>query len=172
MGRITAQTRTRNEEAIRAAMERLLRGELPSRGRCDLKTLAAEADVPRTAFYPKKNRDGSSRPGPYQHLADEFTRRLAAQQDAGTAPDPRDMQVARLKTTNAELARRLRDKDEQLQELIGFKQLALSRIAAQHLEIERLRRLHEPNRPRTAAPRVLRVLPTVQPDGSATRDPT
>ncbi|MGW2548505.1 hypothetical protein ACWC5I_48560, partial [Kitasatospora sp. NPDC001574] len=98
--------------------------------------------------------------------------RLAAQQDAGTAPDPRDMQVARLKTTNAELARRLRDKDEQLQELIEFKQLALSRLTAQHLEIERLRRLHEPTRPPSPAPRVLRVLPVAKPDGSTAGDPT
>ncbi|WP_225812181.1 hypothetical protein [Streptomyces spinosus] len=44
----------RKEEAIRAAMDRLLRGELPPGGRCNLKTLAAEAGVTRTGFYPKK----------------------------------------------------------------------------------------------------------------------
>lgn len=64
MPRISTETRTRNEEAIRAAMDRLLRGELPPGGRCDIKTLAAEAGVPRTGFYAKRNRDGSDRRGP------------------------------------------------------------------------------------------------------------
>ncbi|MFD3658868.1 hypothetical protein [Streptomyces sp. NPDC058620] len=72
MGRISDTDRTRNEAAIRAAMDRLLRGELPPGGRCDLKTLAAEAGVTRTGFYPKKDRNGSVREGPYQHLSDEF----------------------------------------------------------------------------------------------------
>ncbi|WP_319178512.1 hypothetical protein [Streptomyces sp. ID05-47C] len=42
MPRISNADRTRNEEAIRAAIDRLLRGELPPGGKCDLKTLAAE----------------------------------------------------------------------------------------------------------------------------------
>ncbi|MFB8777954.1 hypothetical protein [Streptomyces broussonetiae] len=78
MARISDETRTRNEQAIRAAMDRMLRGELPPGGKCDLKTLAAEAGVTRTGFYPKKNRDGTERPGPYQHLGEEFERRLRA----------------------------------------------------------------------------------------------
>lgn len=65
--------RTRNEEAIRVAMGRLLRGELPPGGRCDLKS--AEVGATHTGFYPKKDRDGSNREGPYQHLGDEFVRR-------------------------------------------------------------------------------------------------
>jgi hypothetical protein len=67
MGRITDQDRQHNETAIRAAMDRLLAGGLPEDSRRDIKTLAAMAGVTRTGFYPKKNRDGSSRPGPYQH---------------------------------------------------------------------------------------------------------
>lgn len=43
MARISEETKQHNEGAIRAAMDRLLRGELPRGGRCDLKTLAAEA---------------------------------------------------------------------------------------------------------------------------------
>ncbi|MGC5412030.1 hypothetical protein ACPXCX_51550, partial [Streptomyces sp. DT225] len=45
---------------------------LPPGGKTDLKTLAAVAGVTRTGFYPKKNRDGTPRPGAYQHLAKEF----------------------------------------------------------------------------------------------------
>jgi hypothetical protein len=64
--------------------------------------LAAEAGVTRTAFYPK-NRDGTPRPGPYQHLAEEFERRLTAPQEAGEIVDPRAAQLERLKTQVAEL---------------------------------------------------------------------
>ena len=61
----------------------------PPGGKCDLKALAAAAGVSRTAFYPKKNRDGTTRPGPYQHLAEEFDRRLRALQETGQIVDPR-----------------------------------------------------------------------------------
>lgn len=139
MGRISEQTRARNVDAIRAAMDRLLRGELPPGGKADLSTLAAEAGVTRTAFYPKKNRDGSTRPGPYQHLAEEFERRLRDLQNAGEVVDPRDAQIVRLKEANVKLKERLGEQESELDALTAFKQLALSRIAAQHLEIERLR---------------------------------
>ncbi|MFF4078914.1 hypothetical protein ACFYZN_05870 [Streptomyces sp. NPDC001777] len=139
MPRISEADRTRNEEAIRAAMDRLLRGELPPGGKCDLKTLAAEAGVTRTGFYPKKNRDGTTRPGPYQHLAEEFERRLTAQREAGEAPDPRTAQIERLKTQVAELKERVTKRDEAIAQLTAFKTLTVSRLAAQHMEIERLR---------------------------------
>lgn len=115
------------------------------------------------AFYPKKSRDGSTRPGSHQHLAEEFERRLTALQKAGVVPDARDAQIARLKDANTDLAQRLRDREQQLKELAAFKQLALSRIAAQHLEIGRLRtRLPEPAP--VAVRGALRVLPGA-PDG-------
>jgi hypothetical protein len=139
MGRISDADRTRNEEAIRAAMDRLLRGELPPGGRCDLKTLAVEAGVTRTGFYPKKDRNGSVREGPYQHLGDEFVRRLAALREAGEMLDPRDAQIERLKAQNLELKDRVSDRDETIEELTAFKKLALSRLAAQHDEIMHLR---------------------------------
>ncbi|WP_330315650.1 hypothetical protein [Streptomyces platensis] len=139
MGRISEEPRKQKEDAIRASMDRLLRGELPSGGKFDLSTLAAEAGVTRTAFYPKKNRDGTVRPGPYQHLAEEFERRLKLLQEAGTVVDPRAAQIQRLKDKNAKLEERLVIQNAELDELNEFKQLALSRIAAQHLEIERLR---------------------------------
>jgi len=47
--RITAAQRTENENRIRTVMDRLLRGEILPGGRCDIETLAIEADVDRTA---------------------------------------------------------------------------------------------------------------------------
>ncbi|MER6146886.1 hypothetical protein [Streptomyces hirsutus] len=120
-------------------MDRLLRGELPPGGKCDLKTLALESGVTRTGFYPKKNRDGTTRPGPYQHLAEEFERRLTALRQAGEIVDPRAAQIERLKAQVAELKDRVANRDEALAELTAFKTLAVSRIAAQQSEIERLR---------------------------------
>lgn len=140
MPRISTETRTRNEEAIRAAMDRLLRGELPPGGRCDIKTLAAEAGVPRTGFYAKRNRDGSDRRGPYQHLVEEFERRLKAMQHAGAMPDPRDRQIARLKEDNGILRARVSTRNTEIADLKEFRKRALSQIAAQHAELERLRR--------------------------------
>ncbi|MGF0173137.1 hypothetical protein ACQF36_22340 [Streptomyces sp. Marseille-Q5077] len=92
----------------------------------------------RTSFYPKKNGDGT-RSGPYQHLGEEFERRLKTQRDAGEAPDPRAAQIERLKAQVAELKERVAKRDEALAELIAFKTLAISRLTAQHGEIERLR---------------------------------
>ncbi|MFK8846227.1 hypothetical protein [Streptomyces sp. Ac-502] len=134
MGRLTAETRARNEEAIRAAMDRLLAGAIPPGGGCDLKTLAAEAGVTRTGFYPK-----GDRPGPYQHLAEEFERRVKDAQAAGIVTDARTSQIERLKAQVAELKERLTERDADLAGLTAFKTLAISRLAAQHEEIERLR---------------------------------
>lgn len=67
--RISAAQRTENENRIRAAMDRLLRGEIPPGGKRDIKTLAIEAAVERTAFYGTR---------PYAHLRVEFERRLNA----------------------------------------------------------------------------------------------
>ncbi|WP_405690724.1 hypothetical protein [Streptomyces sp. NBC_00057] len=139
MACISAETRARNEEAIRAAMDRILKGDVPPGGGCDLKTLAAEADLTRTACQPKKNRDGTARPGPYQHLAEEFERRLRALQEAGQVVDPRIAQIERLKAQVTELKKSLAKQDETIAELTTFKNLAVSRLAAPHDEIQRLR---------------------------------
>ena len=82
--RITADQRAVNENRIRAAIDRLLRGDIPPGGRCDVKTLAREAGVDRTAFYGNR---------PYAHLRAEFEQRLQALQQAGQRPDPRDAQI-------------------------------------------------------------------------------
>jgi hypothetical protein len=139
MARISEDAKSRNEAALRAAMDRLLRGELPPGGKLDLKTLAAEAGVTRTGFYPKTNRDGSTRPGPCQHLAEEFERRLKAVQAAGDVVDPGDAQIERLKTELAKLKKRVEKRDADLAELKEFKVRAVSQLAAQHAEILQLR---------------------------------
>jgi hypothetical protein len=86
--RISAQQRQHNEARIRAAMDRLLRGDIPASGGCDAKTLAQQADVDRTAFYGTR---------PYAHLREEFENRLQALREAGEVSDLRAAQVARLK---------------------------------------------------------------------------
>jgi hypothetical protein len=159
MARITEVTRQNNEAAIRAVMDRLLAGDVPAGGKCDIKALAALAGVARTGFYPKKNRDGSPRPGPYQHLAEEFERRLAALHEAGAVPDPRVAQVERLKEQVTALKDRLAERDRQVTEFTDFKQRALSQIAAQRMEIARLRET-------LASPSNVRALPI-----AATRSP-
>ena len=67
--RISAAQRIQNENRIRAAMDRLLRGEIPPGGSCDITTLAREAGVDRTAFYGTR---------PYAHLANRIRTPAAA----------------------------------------------------------------------------------------------
>ncbi|WP_338933148.1 hypothetical protein WEB32_34130 [Streptomyces netropsis] len=160
MARISEETRVRNEEAIRAAMERLLSGTLPPGGSTDLKTLAAEAGVTRTGFYPKKNRDGTPQPGPYQHLAKEFDRRLKALHQTGTIPDRKVAQIERLKDANGALKKRLEQREAELAKLRQAMKLALSRIAAQHLELERL------GEQAAAGPKVTRLPRAITPDSN------
>lgn len=128
--RISAQQRAQNETRIRAAMDRLLDGQIPPGGKCDIKTLARQADIDRTAFYGTR---------PYAHLREEFEQRLQALHTAGQLPDPRDAQIARLKNEIDTLTRRLTRHEETITELTDLKTEALSRLAAQHEEITHLR---------------------------------
>ncbi|MBD0674595.1 hypothetical protein [Streptomyces sp. CBMA156] len=128
--RITTAQRTENENRIRSAMDRLLRGEIPPGGTCDIKTLAREAAVDRTAFYGTR---------PYARLRVEFERRLQTLQDAGEILDPREAQIARLKAEITKLKERLAQSDQTVEELTDFRGQALARLAAQHEEIVRLR---------------------------------
>jgi hypothetical protein len=127
--RISAEQRRHTEQRIRAAADSLLRGDLPPDGNCDITTLARQAGISRAALYRT-----------YPQLKEEFERRLAALHAGGTTPDPRDAQVTRLKTHNDELRQRLTDRDAAVRDLEQFKTLAISRLAAQHDEISRLRR--------------------------------
>lgn len=129
--RITADQRAANEDRILAAIDRLLRGEIPPGGRCDVKTLAREAGVDRTAFYGDR---------PYAHLREEFERRLRTLERAGEQPDPRDAQIMRLKDEATRLNERLAQSVATIINLTAFRTQALARLAAQHDEITRLRR--------------------------------
>ena len=128
--RLSRQQLADNEAKIRAAMTRLLSGDIPPGGKCDVKTLAGAAGVDRTAFYGSR---------PYAHLRTEFERRLKELLDAGERPDPRDAQAARLKDEITRLKERLTQSDATISELTGFRSQALARLAAQHNEITRLR---------------------------------
>lgn len=128
--RITAAQRQANENRIRSVIDRLLRGEIPADGHCDIKTLAREANVDRTAFYGKR---------PYAHLRVEFEHRLSTMRDNGERPDPRQAQITRLNDEVTALKRRLTQAADTIDELTDFRNQALSRLAEQHDEISRLR---------------------------------
>jgi DNA repair exonuclease SbcCD ATPase subunit len=132
--RISAQQRQQNETRIRAAMDRLLRGEIPPGGKCDITTLAQQAGVDRTAFYGTR---------PYTHLREEFETRQTRMREAGDPADHREVQINRLKNEITSLKQRLADREQTITELTDLKTEALSRLAAQHDEITRLRRHSE-----------------------------
>lgn len=127
--RTSPEQRRQAEQRIRAAADALLRGDIPPDGKCDISTLARQAGVSRAALYRS-----------YPHLKEEFERRLAAVHASGTAPDPRDAQISRLKAQNDELRQKVAGRESALRELEQFRALALSRLAAQHDEIGRLSR--------------------------------
>lgn len=125
---ISEAQRRQTEERIRAAADRLLRGQIPSGGGCDIQTLAIEAGVSRASLYRT-----------YLHLKNEFEKRLARLRAEGQLPDPRAAQIIRLKDDNAKLRQRVTDREQEIADLSAFKITALSRLAAQHQEITALR---------------------------------
>jgi hypothetical protein len=127
--RLNPAQRLATEQRIRQVMDHLLGGDIPPGGRCDIAALARQAGVDRTAFYGTK---------PYARLREEFEQRLAARRQAGH--DPRDAQVIHLKSDIDALRKRLTAREEQAAADLAFKNAALSRLAAQHQEITRLRR--------------------------------
>jgi hypothetical protein len=127
--RISAQQRHETQTRVRAVIDRLLRGDIPPGGKCDVTTLAQEAGVDRTAFYGTK---------PYAHLREEFEQRRQARLRTGEHPDPREAQITRLKDEIALLKHRTTRGDQTITELAEFKAQALSRLAAQHEDIARL----------------------------------
>jgi hypothetical protein len=142
--RISAEQRQHNEVRIRAAMDRLLGGDVPADGRCDVKTLAREAGIDRTAFYGSR---------PYTQLREEFEARVEQRRQAGDVCDPRDAQITRLKQENQALKDRVGKRDQTIKTLTDFKTQALARLAAQHNEILRLRASFEAKTVRELRPR-------------------
>lgn len=125
---ISEAQRRQTEERIRAAASRLLSGQIPPGGGCDIQTLAFEAGVSRASLYRT-----------YLHLKNEFEQRLARMQAEGELPDPRAAQIIRLKDDIAKLRQRLTDREQEIADLSAFKITALSRLAAQHQEMTALR---------------------------------
>ncbi|QKW22850.1 hypothetical protein HUT16_30510 [Kitasatospora sp. NA04385] len=128
--RITAAQRTENENRIRAAMDRLLHGDIPPSGTCGIKTLARESAADRTAFHGTR---------PCAHLREEFEHRLRSLHAIGEIADPRDAQVERLKTEVTKPKARLARADGTVEQLTDFRAQALARFAAQHEEVIHLR---------------------------------
>lgn len=120
--------RQQAERRIRAAATALLAGDIPAGGRCDISTLARQAGVSRATLYRS-----------YPHLKQQFEHDMAAAAAAGGHPDPRDAQITRLKADNAALKTRCAGQDQAITALQDQRTLALSRLAAQHDEIQRLR---------------------------------
>lgn len=126
--RITQGQRQQTEARIYAAMDRLLRGDLPAGGKCDVRTLAAEARVSRNGLYTT-----------YAHLKQEFEQRRDRLRETGVTADPRQAQIDRLKADVTALKERIADRDAALAQLTAFRTTAFSQLAAQHDEIGRLR---------------------------------
>jgi hypothetical protein len=133
--RITAAQRIQNESRIRAAMDRLLRGEIPLGGNCDVKTLARAAGVDRAAFYGDR---------PYAHLRTEFEQRLQQSQRERHTPDPKAAPIERLRAEVDKLKISLAQANTTIEQLTDFRTQALARLAAQHEEIVRLRTAADP----------------------------
>ena len=120
--------RQQAEQRIRAAATALLAGDIPDGSRCDISTLARQAGVSRATLYRT-----------YPHMKKQFEHDVAAAAAAGGHPDPRDGQIARLKADNAALKTRCAGQDQAITALQDQRTLALSRLTAQHDEIQRLR---------------------------------
>lgn len=150
--RISAAQRAQNENRIRAAIDRLPRGEIPPGGGCDVKTLTHAAGVDRTAFYGSR---------PHAHLRAGFERRVQQLQHSGQTPDPKAAQTERLKTDVSKLSNRLAQANSVIEQLTSFRAQAPAQLAAQHEEIPRLHAAADrntnvtrlpPARPKTIGP--------------------
>jgi hypothetical protein len=117
---MTAAQRTGNENPHPRRHDCLLRGESSPGGKRDVKTLAGEAGVDRTAFYGTR---------PCAHFRVEFERRFQALQQAGESPDPRDARITRLKTENTKLKERLAQAERTIDELTNFRRQTLTQLA-------------------------------------------
>lgn len=129
--------REQAERRVRAAIDRLLAGQIPTGGACDVKTLAREAGISRASLYRT-----------WGHLKDEFEQRRAAAWAAGQQPDPREARMARLRDLNERLTSKLARTHAEFTGLKAKYSLLLSELAAKDDELQRLRRqLTEAERP-------------------------
>ena len=129
------------EDRILNAITLLIDGPVPEGRKCDITSLCAIAGVPRATLYRT-----------YPHLKAQFDQQRTGLREAGIQPDPRQAQIERLQREIATLRERLNSKQTQIDELSTFRRTALSRIAAQHEEIRRLRTAGKPAQHVTALP--------------------
>ncbi|MBO1417769.1 hypothetical protein [Streptomyces sp. FH025] len=126
---LSQDQRDQIERRIRAAIDRLLAGQIPLGGSCDAKTLAREAGISRASLYRT-----------WGHLKDEFEKRRSAAWAAGRQPDPREARIARLREVNQRLTSKLARTNTEFYQLKERHQLLLSVLAAKDDELQRLRR--------------------------------
>ncbi|RKT09858.1 hypothetical protein BX285_6970 [Streptomyces sp. 1114.5] len=126
---LSQDQRDQTERRIRAAIDRLLAGQIPASGACDVKTLAREAGLSRASLYRT-----------WGHLKDEFEQRRAAAWAAGHQPDPREARIARLRDLNQRLTSKLARTYSEFNLLKERHQVLLSVLAAKDDELQRLRR--------------------------------
>jgi AcrR family transcriptional regulator len=126
---LSHQQRDQIERRIRAAIDRLLAGQIPPGGACDVKTLAREAGISRASLYRT-----------WGHLKDEFEKRRAAAWAVGQQPDPREARITRLRDLNQQLTSKLARSHTELRQLKERHRLLLSVLVAKDDELQRLRR--------------------------------
>ncbi|MBG0741171.1 hypothetical protein IV500_17520 [Paeniglutamicibacter antarcticus] len=121
--------RSQVENRIRAAIQTLLADEIPPGMNRDITSLCALAGVPRATVYRT-----------YPHLKAIFEEQRSHQQDTATNTDAETHQKIPFEKDRLQL--KLTAMTTKVHELEHFKSTALSRLAAQHEEILRLRSHH------------------------------
>ncbi|MHA7295197.1 hypothetical protein [Arthrobacter sp. HLT1-21] len=116
------------EDRIRAAIRRLLDGEVPPGMKRDIASLCSLANVSRATMYRT-----------YPHLKAEFEQQRSLRDKGGPSPSSPPEQQQRLQSERTRLQFRLAETARKVRELENFKELALSRLAAQNEELLRLR---------------------------------
>ncbi|MDN5732505.1 MAG: hypothetical protein L0H14_11885 [Yaniella sp.] len=123
--------RSQIENRIRAAIQTLLAGEIPNGMNRDITSLCALAGVPRATMYRT-----------YPHLKAIFEEQRSHLQDAAPTTNADGETYQKIRSEKDKLQLKLATMTNKVHELENFKSTALSRLAAQHEEILRLRSQH------------------------------
>lgn len=120
--------RSQVEDRIRAAIHTLLSDEIPTGMNRDITSLCALAGVPRATMYRT-----------YPHLKAIFEEQRSHLQDRVHSTNTDGETHRKMRAEKDRLQLNLAKMTNKVQELEQFKSTALSRLAAQHEEILRLR---------------------------------